>query len=77
MKITIENHTAFCAPSGLVLNRVTLGMLRRRLKKESVHISQKQLLLCAKEIKRYKKDHSDWNLVEVFTKEGKAIKIKI
>lgn len=26
---------------------------------------------------RHKKDHSDWNPVEVLTKEGKAIKIKI
>lgn len=77
MRITINNRTAILAPTGLVANRFTIGIFQRRLKKEGIDLTRKQLLLCLKEFKRYKKEHPEWNLVEVCSKDGDTVKIKI
>ena len=76
MKITVNNRTAVLAPTGLVINRLTARIFLRRLKKEGVHITRKQLLLCLKEFKRYKKEHPEWNLIEVCSKDGNTVNIK-
>ena len=75
MKITINNRTVFRFPTGLVVNRFTASIVRRRLKKEGIHVTGKQFLLCWKECKRYKKEHPDWNLIEVFSKDGNLVNI--
>ena len=77
MRIEINNRTAILAPTGLVANRFTVGMFRRKLKKEGVYLTRKQLLLCLKECKRYKKEHPEWNLIEVCSKDGDTVKVKI
>ena len=76
MKITVNNRTAVLAPTGLVINRLTAHIFLRRLKKEGVHMTRKQLLLCLKEFKRYKKEHPEWNLIEVCSKDGNTVNIK-
>lgn len=77
MKIKINNRTVVLAPTGLVVNRFMSLFFRRKLKKEGIYVTRKQLLLCTKEFRRYKKEHPDWNLIEVCPKEGDTVNIKM
>ena len=64
-------------PTGLILNRLTAGIVCRKLKKEGLHLTRKQTVLFIKELKKYKKKHRDWNLVEVSENDTNSIVIKI
>ena len=77
MKITINTRTVFLFPTGLIANRFTAGIIRRKLKKEGVRLTRKQTSIFIKEIRRHKKNHADWNLVEVDCKNGDKIRVKI
>ncbi len=77
MKITINTRTVFIFPTRLIINRFTSGIIRRKLKKEGIRLTRKQASLFIKEIRRYKKNHTDWNLVEVYNKDGDTVKVKI
>ena len=80
MKIFINwDNTKFtlCLPTSLALNRCTAGMVRRELEKEGIHLTRKQTVLFIKELKRYKKTHRDWNLVEVEGSDEDSVIVKI
>ena len=64
-------------PTGLILNRLTAGIVCRKLKKEGIHLTRKQTVLFIKELKKYKKKHRDWNLVEASENDTNSIVIKI
>lgn len=80
MKIAIkwdDTKLTLHFPTDLVLNRCTAGIVRKQLKKEGINLTRKQTVLLIKELKKYKKTHRDWNLVEV-TEGGKnSVIIKI
>ena len=80
MKISIhsgDTKLVFRFPTGLVLNRLTAGIACRKLKKEGFHLTRKQTVLLIKELKRYKKTHRDWNLVEITENGTNSVIIKI
>ena len=80
MKISINwDNTKFTLrlPTGLVLNRCTAGMVHKELEKEGIHLTRKQTVLFIKELKRYKKKHRDWNLVEISENDTNSVIIKI
>ena len=80
MKISIKSDKLKMVlrfPTGLVINRLTAGIIRRSLKKKGIHLSRKQTVLLIKELKRYKKTHRDWNLVEVTESGTNSVIIKI
>ena len=80
MKISIKSDKSKMVlrfPTGLVINRLTAGIIRRSLKKKGIHLSRKQTVLFIKELKRYKKKHRDWNLVEISENGTNRIIIKI
>ena len=80
MKISIKNDDLKLTlrfPTGLILNRCTAGMVRKELEKEGIHLSRKQTVLFIKELKRYKKKHRDWNLVEISENDTNSVIIKI
>lgn len=80
MKISIKSDDlklTLRLPSGLILNRLTAGIVCRKLKKEGIHLTRKQTVLFIKELKKYKKKHRDWNLVEVSENDTNSIVIKI
>ncbi|MBR2433545.1 MAG: hypothetical protein IKB21_02955 [Clostridia bacterium] len=52
-------------------------MVRKELEKEGIHLSRKQTVLFIKELKRYKKKHRDWNLVEISENDTNSVIIKI
>ena len=80
MKISInsgDTRLVFRFPTGLVFNRLTAGIVCRRLKKEGIHLTRKQTVLFIKELKRYKRTHRDWNLVEIEENGEDSIIVKI
>lgn len=80
MKISIKSDKLKMVlrfPTGLVINRFTAGIIRKSLKKKGIHLSRKQTVLFIKELKRYKKKHRDWNLVEVTESGTNSVIIKI
>ena len=77
MTITINTRTVFRFPTKLIVNRFTVVAIRRKLKKEGIWLTRKQTLLLIKEIRRYKKSHAGWNLVEIDEKNGDSIKVQI
>ena len=80
MKISInsgDTKLVFRFPTGLVLNRLTAGIVCRRLKKEGIHLTRKQTVLFIKELKRYKRTHRGWNLVEIEGSDEDSIIVKI
>ena len=80
MKIAIkwdETKLTLCFPTGLVLNRFTAGFGSRMLKKEGIHLTRRQTVLFIKELKKYRRHHRDWNLVEVTENDKNSVIIKI
>lgn len=80
MKISIKSDDlkfTLRLPTGLILNRLTAGIVCRKLKKEGIHLTRKQTVLFIKELKKYKKKHRDWNLVEASENDTNSIVIKI
>ena len=77
MKITINTRTVFRFPTRLIANHVTAAAVCRKLKKEGMQLTRKQTRLLIKEIRRYKKSHAGWNLVEIDEKNGDSIKVQI
>ena len=64
-------------PTGMVLNRVSAGIVCGILKKYDVKIQKKQLLELMKVAKNYKKSHPEWILLEVDDAGGEHIEIII
>lgn len=58
-------------------NRVTAGIIRRKLNRMNIGLTKKQTVRILKEIKRYNKNHADWTLVEVDEKSGNTVKVKL
>ena len=80
MKIAIkwdETKLTLRFPTGLVLNRLTAGIVRKSLKKQGVRLTRKQTVLFIKELKKYRRHHRDWNLVEVSENDTNSVIIKI
>lgn len=77
MRINKNNHTVFIFPTGLIINKCTVGIIRIKLKKEGINIPKKQILAIAKETKRYKKRNPDWNFIEINEKSGMSISFRI
>ena len=80
MKLSIKSDNlklTLRLPTGLILNRLTAGIVCRKLKKEGIHLTRKQTVLFIKELKKYKKKHRDWNLVEISENDTNSIVIKI
>ena len=80
MKISInwdDTKLVLRFPTGLILNRLTAGIVRGSLNKQGVTLTRKQTVLFIKELKRYKKTHRDWNLVEVEETGKNSVIIKI
>jgi hypothetical protein len=61
----------------LILNNFTAGIIRRKLKKDGINVTKKQILPIIKEIKRYKKRNSNWIFAEINEKNGTYISWRI
>jgi hypothetical protein len=77
MKVSINSKTVCCFPTSLVINRLFAWIIRRKLKKRGINLSQKGIALFIKELKKYEKSNPDWNIVEVTNNRRGIIKITI
>ena len=81
MKIIVKsNDEPNCwlpIPSGLVLNRFTAGLAPKFLKKHGIDITKEQATRIIDELKRFRRSHPDWVLVEVESSDGDYVKIKL
>ena len=73
MIIKKNNHTVYLFPTGLILNNFTAGIIQRKIKKDGINVTKKQILPIIKEIKRYKKHNSDWIFAQINEKNGNTI----
>ena len=64
-------------PSGLVLNRLTVGIGVKALEKYTVHMSYAQMVKLVKCIHAYRKAYPDWVLVQVRCADGDEILVKL
>lgn len=80
MRIRVKDENTnlrLLLPTGLFLNRVTAVLAPGLLKKQGVTIERKQAVAFVKALNRYRRSHKDWVLVEVHSKDGAHVKIKL
>lgn len=68
-------------PTGLLLNRVTALVLSKVIEHlpgtESITLSKAQIYFLIKTLKKFKKSHPGWKLVEVHSAEGDVVEITL
>ena len=64
-------------PNCLLLNRLSVIIAHNELKKHGIDIPQKKLYALVKAIRRYKRRHPKWTLVEVQSSDGDDVEIKM
>ena len=64
-------------PTGLLLNRLTAGIIARKLRKQGMQVSGKNVYGFAKAVRTYRKDNPQWQLVEIQDTKGARIQIKL
>lgn len=64
-------------PTGLLLNRLTAGIVARKLRKQGMQISGKSVYAFAKAVRTYRKEHPQWQLVEVQSANGEQIQVNL
>ncbi len=65
-------------PTGMVLNRLTAGLISKALvERAKMDLSTGQMMRLMRELKRFKRKHPDWVLVEVQSSDGDYVKIKL
>lgn len=77
MKVTVNDKTVFWFPTRLAINRLTAGFIRKKLRKEGVKLSRKQTVAMIKALRKYRKRHPEWNLVEIANSGGDHIIVRI
>jgi len=81
MKIHIEptngKSIKIGLPTPLALNSVTVGILSGILKKHDIPLQRQTLMALKRDIKRYKRRHKDWYLLEVTSADGTCVLIKV
>lgn len=64
-------------PSALILNSFAASFLSRFLKREGINITSRQARQVARSLKKFKRRHKDWPLVEVNDADGDHIRITL
>ena len=77
MKVSVNSRTVFWFPTCLIVNRLSVGWIRKKLNKAGLHLTKKQTLLLMGELKKYKRRAPDWNLVEATKGDGERIVVKL
>ena len=62
-------------PHGLVLNGLSATLFSAKLKKADVNLSGKQLRILFRAIRKYKREHPEWKLIEVQSQDGDTVEI--
>lgn len=80
MKILIrskETNLTLRLPTGMVFNRVGIGMAYGFLKKKNMPLTKDHAMLFAKGIREFRRRNGPWKLVEVYSADGELVEIWI
>ena len=64
-------------PTSLIFNRFTAGFAAKEAEKNGAKISKKQMIDLFKSVKKYKRRHKDWTLVEMISSNGDEVRVKL
>ena len=80
MKIRIrskETNLTLRLPTGMVFNRVGIGMAYGFLKGKNMPLTKDQALIIAKGIRDFRRRNGHWKLVEVYSPDEEQVEIWI
>lgn len=80
MRITVRSgdfKLRIPIPTGLVLNDLTAGLVPKIMEQNGMTITTKQARKLIRAMKKYKRRHRDWTLVEVQSSRGDYVEIKL
>lgn len=77
MKITVNDKEVLMLPTCLVINRLTAGFIRKKLRKEGVKLSRKQTVRLIRVFRKYRRKHPEWTLVEATEAGGEHVIVKL
>lgn len=64
-------------PTGLFCNRLTAGFAAKAMAQNGMTITPEQMVRLFKTVRRYKRNHPDWVMVEVQSSEGDYVYVKL
>ena len=73
MKIRVNQKTVFAFPTRLLFNSLTAEIARKELEKEGICLTRKQTVAFIKTLRKCKRDHPDWNLLEAKEQDGDEV----
>ncbi len=80
MKIRIrskETNLTLRLPTGMVFNRVGIGLAYGFWKGKDISLTKEQALIFAKGIRDFRRRNGPWKLVEVYSADGELVEIWI
>lgn len=80
MKITVrsdEVNLRIPIPTGLVFNDLTAALVPKLMAQNGMTITAKQARNFIRAMRKFKRRHRDWTLVEVQSAEGDYVEIKL
>lgn len=72
-----ERDIRLLLPTGLVLNGLSAQIVSLAMRKKDVRLSPAQLSGLFRELRRFKREHPDWVLVEAETASGEYITVRL
>ena len=64
-------------PTGLFCNRLTVGFAAKMMEQNGITATPAQMMKLFRTIRRYKRKHPDWVMVEVQSAEGDYVYVKL
>lgn len=81
MKIDVKNENRrfhLALPNWLILNRVSLRLVRKGTKGEvEIRLSGKALRELRRAVKRLRRTRGDWSLIEVHSADGDEVRVRL
>ena len=64
-------------PTSLILNSITAGFAVKEAEENGVKITKEQMINLFKAIKKYKRRHRGWTLVDAVSSDGSEVRVKL
>ena len=64
-------------PTGLLCNRLTVGFAAKMMEQNGMHATPEQMVRFFRAVRRYKRKHPDWVMVEVESSNGDYVYVKL
>ena len=77
MQIKVHNAIDLRLPTALALNGLTAAAFVRTLRAEGWDISPAQLRAFFRAVRHYRREHPEWDLVEVLSDDRKMVRIRL